>query len=131
MSKAIAIDETKLNLESIDIERTDNTTIMLTFDNLFEVDNKYYTEKEFNTLNLDTIDEFVFIPAAEFWIDDNVWKYFLLFDADTVIWDISKEMQQFIKKKIAEYLCDYNRTGCFECEFNRATKFNCPLGRIE
>lgn len=131
MSKAIAIDETKLNLKSIDIERTDNTTIMLTFDNLFEVDDKYYTEKGFNTLNLDTIDEFVFIPAAEFWIDDNVWKYFLLFDADTVIWDISKEMQQFIKKKIAEYLCDYNRTGCFECEFNRATKFNCPLGRIE
>ena len=131
MSKAITIDETKLNLETICIEQNDDSTIFLTFDNLFEVDEKYYTEKEFDALNLDTRDEFVFTPAAEFWIDANRWVYFLLFDADIVDWDISNDMQLFIKKQIAEYLCDYNRTGCSDCEFNRATEYNCPLGRKE
>lgn len=129
MSKAIVIDESKLNLENINIVQTDSNTVFLTFDELFKVDEKYYTAGEFETLNLDTRDEFVFVPATEFWMGENKWKYFLLFDTDTVTWDISKELQQFIKKKIAEYLCDYNRTGCSDCEFNRETEFNCPLGR--
>ena len=129
MAKAITIDESKLNLENINIEHEDDYTISLTFDELFEVDGKFYTSQEFEALNLDARDEFVFTPVAEFWMDDNRWVYFLLFDADIVDWDVSNDMRLFIRKQIAEYLCDYNRTGCSDCEFNHATDFNCPLGR--
>lgn len=123
------IDETKLNLEPV-FELTDKDTASLFFDSLYYVEGKIYTPKEFDALNLENEEDYIFTPLVEYWIDENKWKFIILYEYDNTEWEPSNEIRLFAQKKIAEGLCNYNDTGCSDCEFNHATGFNCPLGRV-
>ena len=128
MAKVTTIDETKLNLEPV-FELTDKYTASLCFDSLYDVEGKTYTPKEFDALNIEDEEKYIFIPLVEYWIDENKWKFILLYEHNNTKWEPSNEIRLFAQKKIAEVLCNYNQTGCSDCEFNHATGFNCPLGR--
>lgn len=128
VSRAVTINETKLDLEPV-FELSDKYTASLCFDSLYAVKGKTYTGKEFDALNIENKEDYIFTPFVEYWIDENKWKFILLYEYDNTEWEPSSEIRLFAQKKIAEGLCNYNQTGCSDCEFNWATEFNCPLGR--
>lgn len=122
----IKIDESKLDLENYHFDMIDKDTAVLTLESLYEFEDKYYTLLEINSF---TDSGSQVTPMVEYWLDENKWKYVLLYEYDTVNWDISNELRHILKKEIARQLCTYDKTGCSDCEFNYATNFDCPLGR--
>lgn len=120
------IDESKIDLENYHFDRTDKNTAEITFNELYEFDDKFYTLLEIRSF---TDMGSTVIPTVEYQFDENKWKFILLYVYDTVKWDISSELKNKIQKLIASEVCTYRDTGCSDCEFNHATNFNCPLGR--
>lgn len=98
--KPHAIDETKLNHNNFVIEQTDQDTTALCFENIYEVNNKFYTISDFDNLNIQKRDKYVLTPYVEYWQDVNKFVYMLLFDDGMVEWDISDELKEFIQSTI-------------------------------
>lgn len=98
--KTYTIDEAKLNKNNFVIEQLDRDTIALCFENIYEINNKFYTISDFDNLNIQNRDKYVLTPYVEYWHDVNKFVYMLLFDDGMVDWNVSDELKEFIQSTI-------------------------------